>query len=87
VDRLRGECWFCRRDRICCAGKSARCRIRSLTGSFDQTETTGPRARLQPSDGRTTERHNKALLAYQRRAHCRSPLSLLSLLGALATSK
>ena len=43
------------------------CRTRSLTGSFGQTEITVPRARLQTSDGRTTEWHSKALRAYQRR--------------------
>src|SRR5947199_4531372 len=43
------------------------CRTRSLTGSFGQTEITVPRARLQTSDGRTTEWRSKALRAYQRR--------------------
>jgi putative transposase len=42
-------------------------RTRSLTGSFGQTEITVPRARLQTSDGRTTEWHSNALRAYQRR--------------------
>ena len=42
-------------------------RTRSLTGSFGKTEITVPRARLQTSDGRTTEWHSKALRAYQRR--------------------
>ena len=42
-------------------------RLRSLTGSFGKTEITVPRARLQTSDGRTTEWHSKALRAYQRR--------------------
>src|SRR5207237_4962191 len=34
---------------------------------FGKTEITVPRARLQTSDGRTTEWHSKALRAYQRR--------------------
>jgi transposase-like protein len=42
-------------------------RTRSLTGSFGKTEITVPRARLQTSDGKTTEWHSKALRAYQRR--------------------
>src|SRR5436190_2019275 len=42
-------------------------RTGSLTGSFGKTEITVPRARLQTSDGRTTEWHSKALRAYQRR--------------------
>src|SRR5438477_7065916 len=43
------------------------CRTRSLTGSFGKTGITVPRARLQTSDGRTSEWHSKALRAYQRR--------------------
>jgi len=42
-------------------------RTRSLIGSFGKTEITVPRARLQTSEGRTTEWHSKALRAYQRR--------------------
>lgn len=42
-------------------------RTRSLTGSFGKTEITVPRARLQSSEGGTTEWHSKALRAYQRR--------------------
>jgi putative transposase len=42
-------------------------RTRSLTGSFGKTEISVPRARLQTSDGGTTEWHSKALRAYQRR--------------------
>jgi transposase-like protein len=42
-------------------------RTRSLTGSFGKTEIAVPRARLQTSDGRTTEWHSKALRTYQRR--------------------
>ena len=40
---------------------------RSLTGSFGKTEITVPRARLQTSEGGTTEWHSKALRTYQRR--------------------
>ena len=42
-------------------------RTRSLTGSFGKTEITVPRARLQTSDGKTTEWHSKVLRTYQRR--------------------
>jgi transposase-like protein len=42
-------------------------RTRSLTGSFGKTEITVPRARLQASDGRTTEWHSQVLRTYQRR--------------------
>jgi transposase-like protein len=42
-------------------------RKRSLTGSFGRTEITVPRARLQTSDGKTTEWHSKVLRSYQRR--------------------
>jgi len=42
-------------------------RTRSLIGSFGKTEICVPRARLQTSDGRTTEWHSKALRTYQRR--------------------
>ena len=42
-------------------------RTRSLVGSFGKTELTVPRARLQTSDGRTTEWRSLALRAYQRR--------------------
>src|SRR5678815_331560 len=42
-------------------------RTRSLTGSFGKTEITVPRARLQTSEGGTTEWHSRALRIYQRR--------------------
>ena len=42
-------------------------RTRSLVGSFGKTEITVPRARLQTSDGKTTEWHSKVLRTYQRR--------------------
>jgi len=42
-------------------------RARSLTGSFGQTEISVPRARVQTSDGRTTEWRSLAPRAYQRR--------------------
>jgi len=42
-------------------------RTRSLTGTFGKVEITVPRARLQDSDGKTTEWKSKALRAYQRR--------------------
>ena len=42
-------------------------RTRALTGSFGKTQITVPRARLQTSDGKTTEWHSKVLRTYQRR--------------------
>ncbi len=49
------------------AGHRHGSRTRSLVGSFGKTEINVPRARLQTSDGRTTEWHSKALRTYQRR--------------------
>ena len=40
---------------------------RSLTGTFGQTEIAVPRARLNTSEGKTTEWKSQALRAYQRR--------------------
>lgn len=42
-------------------------RTRSLTGSFGTSEIAVPRARLQMSDGKTTEWRSQALRTYQRR--------------------
>ena len=42
-------------------------RPRTLMGTFGKTEITVPRARLQTTDGRTSEWHSGALHAYQRR--------------------
>ena len=42
-------------------------RSRSLLGSFGRVEIEVPRARLNTSDGKTTEWKSKALRAYQRR--------------------
>ena len=42
-------------------------RVRTLTGTFGKTEITVPRARLNSSDGKTTEWKSQALRAYQRR--------------------
>jgi len=47
------------------ARRSSKANHYRLTGSFGKTEITVPRARLQTSDGRTTE--CKALRVYQRR--------------------
>src|SRR4249920_499095 len=60
----------CKNDDACPAGIVGHrhgSRTRSLTGSFGKTEITLPRARLQTSEGGTTEWHSKALRAYQRR--------------------
>jgi len=42
-------------------------RTRSLTGTFGRIEIAVPRARLNTTDGKTTEWKSKALRAYQRR--------------------
>jgi len=42
-------------------------RTRALTGSFGKTQITVPRARLQTSDGTTSEWHSGVLRSYQRR--------------------
>src|SRR3977135_847485 len=42
-------------------------RVRTLTGTFGKTEIAVPRARLNGSDGKTTEWKSQALRAYQRR--------------------
>jgi putative transposase len=42
-------------------------RSRSLLGTFGQVEIAVPRARLDTSEGKTTEWKSKALRAYQRR--------------------
>src|SRR5512136_336479 len=42
-------------------------RVRRLTGTFGKTEIAVPRARLNSSDGKTTEWKSQALRAYQRR--------------------
>ena len=42
-------------------------RVRTLTGTFGKTEIAVPRARLNGSDGKTTEWKSQALRNYQRR--------------------
>ena len=42
-------------------------RVRTLTGTFGKTEIAVPRARLNTSDGKTTEWKSRALRKYQRR--------------------
>jgi transposase-like protein len=42
-------------------------RVRTLMGTFGETEITVPRARLQAADGSTTEWQSTAFRAYQRR--------------------
>src|SRR6202023_434145 len=42
-------------------------RVRRLTGTFGKTEIAVPRARLNTTDGKTTEWKSRALRAYQRR--------------------
>ena len=42
-------------------------RARMLTGTFEQTEITVPRARITGEDGKTSEWKSKALRSYQRR--------------------
>src|ERR1700681_2763706 len=49
------------------AGHRHGSRVRTLMGTFGKTEIAVPRARLNSSDGKTTEWKSKALRAYQRR--------------------
>src|SRR5215207_2725059 len=49
------------------AGHRHGSRTRTLMGSFGKVEIKVPRARLQASDGKTTEWRSSALRAYQRR--------------------
>ena len=49
------------------AGHRHGSRVRTLTGTFGKTEIAVPRARLNSSDGKTTEWKSQALRAYQRR--------------------
>ena len=47
------------------AGHRHGSRVRTLMGTFGKTEITVPRARLNASDGKTTEWKSRALRAYQ----------------------
>ncbi len=49
------------------AGHRHGSRVRTLMGTFGKTEIAVPRARLNSSDGKTTEWKSQALRAYQRR--------------------
>jgi transposase-like protein len=49
------------------AGHRHGSRVRTLMGTFGKTEIAVPRARLNASDGKTTEWKSQALRAYQRR--------------------
>jgi putative transposase len=49
-------------------------RVRTLTGTFGKTEIAVPRARLNTSDGKTTEWKSQALRAYQRRTRAADAL-------------
>src|ERR1039457_2855051 len=56
-----------REERTGVAGHRHGSRTRSLTGTFGPIEIAVPRARLNSSEGKTTEWKSKALRAYQRR--------------------
>src|SRR6266481_3329837 len=49
------------------AGHRHGSRVRTLMGTFGKTEIAVPRARLNTSDGKTTEWKSQSLRAYQRR--------------------
>jgi len=49
------------------AGHRHGSRVRTLMGTFGKTEIAVPRARLNGSDGKTTEWKSQALRSYQRR--------------------
>src|SRR3954447_3482515 len=80
----------CKDDDACPAGIVGHrhgSRTRSLTGSFGKTEITVPRARLQTSDGGTTEWHSKALRTYQRRTLTADALIAGAYLGGTNTRR
>jgi putative transposase len=56
------------------AGHRHGSRVRTLTGTFGKTEITVPRARLNTSDGKTTEWKSQSLRAYQRRTRAADAL-------------
>jgi len=62
-------------------------RSRSLLGSFGQVEIAVPRARLNTSDGKTTEWKSKALRAYQRRTLVADALIASSYLAGTNTRR
>ena len=49
-------------------------RVRTLAGTFGKTEIAVPRARLNTSDGKTTEWKSQALRSYQRRTRAADAL-------------
>ena len=62
-------------------------RTRTLTGTFGKTEITVPRARLQGTDGATTEWKSKALRAYQRRTKAADALIASAYLSGTNTRR
>src|ERR1700726_802467 len=56
------------------AGHRHGSRVRTLTGTFGKTEIAVPRARLNTSDGKTTEWKSQALRNYQRRTRAADAL-------------
>src|SRR5467141_1885978 len=69
------------------AGHRHGSRVRTLMGTFGKTEITVPRARLNASDGRTTEWKSKALRAYQRRTLAADALIASSYLAGTNTRR
>jgi putative transposase len=69
------------------AGPGAARRIRSLTGTFGQTEITVPRARIFGEDGKTTEWQSKVVLAYQRRTRVADALIASAYLSGTNTRR
>jgi transposase-like protein len=62
-------------------------RTRSLTGTFGPIEIAVPRARLNTTDGNTTEWKSKALRAYQRRTLAADALIASSYLAGTNTRR
>ena len=62
-------------------------RVRTLTGTFGKTELTVPRARLNTSDGKTTEWRSEALPAYQRRTFAADTLIASTYLSGTNTRR
>jgi putative transposase len=62
-------------------------RSRSLTGTFGRVEITVPRARLDTTEGKTTEWKSSALRAYQRRTKQADSLIAGAYLGGTNTRR
>ena len=69
------------------AGHRHGSRTRSLTGTFGPIEIAVPRARLNTTEGKTTEWKSQALRAYQRRTHAADALIASTYLAGTNTRR